>query len=150
MATSRWWNRTAISSGENETGGILVGYFSDDSSAIVTGASDAGPNAESSPTHFSRDVEHTQRWLEKQIRASKMRVEYIGEWHSHPSEDTNPSITDITSLAGIANAENYLCNKPVALILGCVEGNVVRRSAYSIAPKRPYRAIEYSTEERAK
>ena len=140
----------ASASGENETGGILVGYFSEDSSAIVTAASDAGPNAESSPTHFSRDVEYTQRWLEEQVRATIMRVEYIGEWHSHPSEDTNPSITDITSLAGIANSENYLCSQPVALILGCAAGIVLRRTAYSFAPKRPYRAVEYSIEELAK
>jgi integrative and conjugative element protein (TIGR02256 family) len=138
----------AITSGENETGGILVGYFADDLTAVVTDASDAGPNAESSPTHFSRDIEHTQEWLEKSIRAATRPIEYIGEWHSHPSEDTNPSLMDISSLTGIAKAENYLCSKPVALILGCVNGEIVSRSAYSFASDRPFRSIGYVIEDR--
>ena len=66
----------------------------------------------------------------------------------HDQEQPNPSLMDISSLTGIAKAENYLCSKPVALILGCVNGEIVSRSAYILASDRPFRSIGYVIEER--
>lgn len=133
----------AIEADGKETCGILVGKITDDRIAIVYDASDAGPKAESSATICSRDVEYMQQWLEERIKDSNGEIEYIGEWHSHPSEDTTPSTTDTTSLTDIANSPNYLCRTPVMLILGCSEGQVKRRSAYCFATGRPFRSIEY-------
>lgn len=135
--------KRAIEAGDKETCGILVGYITDDRIAVVTDASDAGPNAESSPTICSRDVEYTQRWLEDRVKDANEEIEYIGEWHSHTSENTAPSITDTTSLTDIANSPNYLCRTPAMLILGCSEGQVKQKSAYCFATGRPFRAIEY-------
>lgn len=135
--------RRTIEAGGKETCGILVGKITDDRIATVTDASDAGPTAESSATICSRDVEYTQQWLEARIKEADGEIEYIGEWHSHPSEDTTPSTTDTTSLTDIANSTNYLCRTPVMLILGCSEGQVKQRSAYSFAIGRPFRSVEY-------
>lgn len=133
----------AVAAEGKETCGILVGRITEDRIATVTDGSDAGPKAESSATTCSRDVEYTQQWLEGRIKEANGEIEYIGEWHSHPSEDTTPSTTDTTSLTDIANSPNYLCKTPVMLILGCSEGQVKQKSAYCFAPGRPFRAIEY-------
>jgi integrative and conjugative element protein (TIGR02256 family) len=133
----------AIAAEGKETCGILVGRITEDRIATVIDASDAGPKAESSAATCSRDVGYTQRWLEGRVKEAEGEIEYIGEWHSHPSEDTTPSTTDTTSLTDIANSPNYLCKTPVMLILGCSEGQVKQRSAYCFAPGRPFRAIEY-------
>jgi integrative and conjugative element protein (TIGR02256 family) len=135
--------RRAVEAGGKETCGILVGKITDGRIAIVTDASDAGPKAESSATICSRDVGYTQRWLEDRVKSAGGKIEYIGEWHSHPSEDTTPSTTDTTSLTDIASSPNYLCGTPVMLILGCYEGQVKQRSAYCFATGRPFRAIGY-------
>jgi integrative and conjugative element protein (TIGR02256 family) len=135
--------RRTIEAAGKETCGILVGKITDDRIAIVVDASDAGPKAESSATICSRDVEYTQQWLEERIKGANGEIKYIGEWHSHPSEETTPSTTDTTSLTDIANSRNYLCRTPVMLILGYSEGQVKQRSAYCFVSGRPYRAIEY-------
>jgi integrative and conjugative element protein (TIGR02256 family) len=141
--------RRAIEAGDKETCGILIGYFTDERVAVVVDASDAGPNAESSAAICSRDVEYTQQWLEDRLRDSSGEIEYIGEWHSHTSEDTTPSTTDTTSLTDIANSPNYLCRTPVMLILGCSEGVIRRKSAYCFAASRPFREIDYEVGEGA-
>jgi integrative and conjugative element protein (TIGR02256 family) len=142
--------RRARDAGERETCGILIGNFTEGRVAVVADASDAGPNAESSPTICSRDVEYTQRWLEEKLRGRGGEIEYIGEWHSHTAEDTTPSATDTTSLTDIANSPNYLCRTPVMLILGCSGGEVRRRSAYCFAAGRPFKEIEYQVGEVAR
>jgi len=135
--------RKAIEAGDKETCGILIGYVNDERAAIVVEASEAGPNAESSGAICSRDVEYTQQWLEDRLRSSVRKIEYIGEWHSHTSEDTTPSTTDTTSLTDIANSPNYLCRTPIMLILGCSERQIRGKSAYCFAPGRPFREINY-------
>ncbi len=133
----------AIQSGINETGGILVGYFDDEKNAIVTDASDPGPNAVCLPTKFLKDTVYTQQWLENQIKSSARPIEYIGEWHSHTNGDTTPSITDITSLTGIAESPNYLCQTPIMLILGSNGAEIIKKSAYCFSQERPFQEIEY-------
>lgn len=133
-----------IQSGQNETGGILVGYFDEDKNAVVTNASEAGPNAECSPVKFLKDIPYTQAWLENQIQSSHHSIEYLGEWHSHTNGETTPSITDITSLTGITESPNYLCQTPVMIILGSTDkGEIVKKSAYCFSQDRPFQNIEY-------
>jgi integrative and conjugative element protein (TIGR02256 family) len=133
-----------IDAGVNETGGILIGYFDEEKNAVVTNASDPGPNAVCTPVKFLKDIPYTQKWLEDQIRSSLDQVEYIGEWHSHPNSDTTPSITDIGSLNGIADSPDYLCRTPVMLIAGSNgNGEIVEISTYSFAQDRPFQEIEF-------
>lgn len=131
--------------GVNETGGILVGFFDEEKNAVVTAASEPGPNAVCTPTKFLKDIPYTQKWLEDKINNSSRQIEYIGEWHSHTNGDTTPSITDITSLNDIADSPNYLCDMPVMLILGSNgSGEISKKSAYSFSQgARPFQEIEY-------
>jgi len=48
---------------------------------------------------------------------SDNNIEYVGEWHSHPSVNSQPSGVDIKSLSEIAAQPNYLTQEPVMIIL---------------------------------
>ena len=121
--------------------GVLLGYFRDDLTAEVRYASDAGPNAKSTPTGCWRDVDYVQRWVESKLARGDDQLRYIGEWHSHPSLDTRPSHVDVESLSGIATSSAYMCPTPVMLVLGRSAEAEERLAAYSFAPGRPYQEI---------
>ena len=70
----------ALSSVDKETGGILVGA-NVGKDIRVSGASDPGPNADRSPTHFLRDTEYCRQFLETRYKESG--ADYVGEWHTH-------------------------------------------------------------------
>jgi hypothetical protein len=76
-------------SGGKETGGILVGHYSESRDcAFVT---DLGP--ETSDSHhgwstFRRGIRGLQRWLNAQW--SGKHGYYLGEWHYHPGASPAP------------------------------------------------------------
>jgi Prokaryotic homologs of the JAB domain len=41
----------------------------------------------------------------------------VGEWHSHPTNNNSPSVTDLTSLARVSQQPNYLTTQPVMVIM---------------------------------
>ncbi|MBG8556105.1 ThiF family adenylyltransferase [Hymenobacter guriensis] len=96
-----------------ETGGILTGHIQPDGAIHVLNASGPGPAAVHSTALFKRDVAYCQQFLADEEKAGRV---YVGEWHSHPNENNNPSQTDLTSLAAIAYQLNYHTSKPVMLI----------------------------------
>ncbi|GAB3879629.1 hypothetical protein GCM10028824_43360 [Hymenobacter segetis] len=95
-----------------ETGGILIGKISA-GLVHVQYASPPGPGAVRTPMRFERDVESCQQFLNGYAAQGLL---YLGEWHSHPDENNNPSTTDLTSLARIAQQPQYLTTKPIMLI----------------------------------
>ncbi len=115
--------RTAIitevqSSISLETGGILLGHVNNNRDAIVLRATGPGPQAAKSPIGFDRDVNFVQAELEKAAQKLGPQCLYLGEWHSHLDTDPEPSVRDITSMCGIAQASNYATCCPVLLIAG--------------------------------
>jgi integrative and conjugative element protein (TIGR02256 family) len=100
-----------------ETGGVLAGRKDDNGNIVITHASGPGPKAVKSRTKFEKDIEYCQQFLDKLYLDSNQQIVYIGEWHSHPSEDNRPSGQDIESLSGIANQKEYLTVEPVSIIL---------------------------------
>ena len=99
-----------------ETGGVLAGHINDDGNFIITHASDPGPKAVQQPITFIRDNEYCQKFLNDLFLKSGKKVVYLGEWHSHPSKNNQPSGTDIKSLTEISLEQNYLTDKPVMII----------------------------------
>jgi integrative and conjugative element protein (TIGR02256 family) len=104
-------------SGGKETGGILVGHYSESRDcAFVT---DLGPETSDSErgwTTFRRGVRGLQRWLNAQW-AGKSRY-YLGEWHYHPSASPTPSPADLNQMRSISESSSYCCPEPVLLIVG--------------------------------
>lgn len=100
-----------------ETGGVLAGYMDKNGDVIISHASGPGPKALRSAVRFEKDVEHCQQFLEKIFIDSGRKTVYVGEWHSHPSKNNNPSGLDIKSLSEIAVEKGYLTDEPVMIIL---------------------------------
>ena len=97
-----------------ETGGILVGNRLPDGAILIEEASGPGPNSRCSATGFDRDVVYCQAFIDEKVGQGLL---YVGEWHSHPTNDNRPSQTDLASLASVARQPNYLTTQPVMIIM---------------------------------
>ena len=130
------WNqieRECSGAGQIETGGILVGYYTDDeSTAIVTDALPPPDDSGRGPTWFNRGVAGLRKLLVSRWRRTR-RTYYIGEWHYHPASHITPSDDDLAQMRGISKDARYQCREPIMLIIGRDR----RRS------ERPFRAFVF-------
>ncbi|MBA2714093.1 MAG: Mov34/MPN/PAD-1 family protein [Rubrobacteraceae bacterium] len=100
-----------------ETGGVLVGYYTEaQDCAVVTEVSRAPPDSRSGKNIFVRGTAGLQRWLNK-LWLRERRF-YLGDWHSHPGQTPRPSLTDMAQLEEIAEDKSRKCPEPVALLIG--------------------------------
>lgn len=99
-----------------ETGGVLAGQIDDSGNLLITNVSGPGPKSIKTETKFEKDVEFCQKFLDELYMESNQKISYVGEWHSHPSSNNNPSGRDIASLSEIAIQNNYLTERPVMII----------------------------------
>ena len=107
----------SVRSDRKETGGILVGFYTETlDCAVVTTVSGPPADSQSTKTWFARGVRGLQRWLERLWRTEGDY--YIGEWHAHPGAVPVPSLRDIEQLQQIAASELYRCPEPLLLIIG--------------------------------
>lgn len=104
--------------GSSETGGILVGRYSDDLSlAIVREATPPPADSKRGRSWFVRGVNGLRELLGKRWRA-KERTFYVGEWHFHPVNHVEPSSDDFTQMLEISHTREYDCKEPLLLIVG--------------------------------
>lgn len=99
----------------DESGGILVGRFELDQ-VVISEAGDPGPRARRTRAGFRRDGDHSQRLLDMAVSRNGGRVDYVGEWHSHP-EDCKASPTDESSIEGVSKNPNYKRTHPILIVL---------------------------------
>lgn len=103
--------------GRSETGGILIGRYSDDLSlAIVCEATPPPSDSRRGRSWFVRGVSGLHDILGEKWRAKK-RSYYIGEWHFHPVDHVEPSGDDFEQMLEIGRAREYECKEPLLLIL---------------------------------
>jgi len=95
----------------NETGGMLVGR-SNGNCIFIEHATRPGPKAQRSPYRFKRDGDYSQEVLDSIVAESRGEYDYIGEWHSHPSE-SGPSAQDIAAMRWITNNNRYVIDRPI-------------------------------------
>lgn len=110
--------RLCTKSGELETGGVLIGYYTNDlSTAVVTELT--GPPKDSKRGHswFFRGVAGLKELLAQRWRQPR-KHHYIGEWHYHPANHVEPSQEDITQLIEISKNQDYHCKEPLMIIAG--------------------------------
>jgi len=80
----------------NETGGALFGFdASIHGPPLISHALGPGPQAIREPKRFLRDLEYTRRAAEAIHHESA--AQWIGEWHTHPGGQPQPSDADIES-----------------------------------------------------
>lgn len=112
-----------------ETGGMLVGYYTEaQDCAVVTEVSGPPPDSRSGRNFFVRGTAGLQRWLNTLWR--RERRFYLGDWHSHPGEDPRASPTDMAQLKEIAEDESRKCPEPVALLIGGAAADANDTAAY--------------------
>jgi integrative and conjugative element protein (TIGR02256 family) len=113
----------------DETGGILVGYYTAaQDCAVVTRASEAPPDSGRGKSWFVRGTSGLQRWLDGLWRGQ--RHHYLGDYHSHPGGDPSPSIKDLAQLEEIANDEPRKCPELLLILIGGAAADVRDVRAY--------------------
>ncbi|MBD2212922.1 Mov34/MPN/PAD-1 family protein [Nostoc linckia FACHB-104] len=103
--------------GVQETGGILVGFYTESHNcAVVTDVSDAPSDSLSGNDWFHRGTTGLQHWLNRLWNRDKQY--YLGEWHFHPFSNPNPSQIDINQMQNIGESNSYQCPELLLLIIG--------------------------------
>lgn len=111
-------DRYCRNAGSSETGGILVGRYSDDLSlAIVCEGTPPPKDSKRGSSWFMRGVNGLRELLEMRWRA-KERSFYLGEWHFHPVNHVEPSSDDFAQMLEISHDRKYECKEPVLVVLG--------------------------------
>jgi integrative and conjugative element protein (TIGR02256 family) len=102
----------------SETGGVLIGFYTQDkSTAVVTEASGPPPDSSQGHSLFWRGIAGLKNLLARRW-VSKRRTYYIGEWHYHPISHVEPSGDDLAQMHSISQDFNYHCNEPIMIIIG--------------------------------
>lgn len=105
-----------VSRRRGETGGILIGRYSDDlSTAKVLSASGPGPHSLFGLFSFTRKVFGLQAELDREFELGRY---YLGEWHCHPGTDSEPSPQDIQQMLSISKSVGYNCPEPILIVFG--------------------------------
>jgi integrative and conjugative element protein (TIGR02256 family) len=99
-----------------ETGGVLMGHLKD-GTLLIEKASDPGPNAIHDLTYFRADANYIDMYIDMEYANSRGQNYYLGEWHTHPQVEPEPSDIDYTSLFEIAESSKDFA---VLLIIGAI------------------------------
>lgn len=102
----------ASSAYPNETGGVLLGVHDDRNMPVVAHAVELPPDI-ASPSGYLLPAGATGKAIDD-ARASDPRLGYIGEWHSHPS-DQPASPKDRSTMRGLAELPET--GTPVLLVM---------------------------------
>jgi integrative and conjugative element protein (TIGR02256 family) len=100
----------------HETGGILIGAYSEDHSMAML-KKITGPPSDSKHgfTWFERGLKGLQKLLNSLWGLGEY---YLGEWHFHPQAPPNPSLQDVSQMKAISKSKSYGCPEPILLIIG--------------------------------
>jgi integrative and conjugative element protein (TIGR02256 family) len=125
-----------------ETGGVLVGHYSEDlSTAVVLEATPPPPDSKQGHSWFHRGVKGLKELLAQKWQ-SKNRTYYLGEWHYHPADRVVPSTDDFDQMGLIAHAQEYKCREPLLLIFGASRDESGQRSLRAFVCPIGNKAIE--------
>lgn len=84
----------------NETGGVILGAFDRERKicyAVI--ASDSPRDSKAWPSGYIRGVDGLEKFVADAVDRTAKQLQYIGEWHSHPSKcSVTPSGTDCEAL----------------------------------------------------
>jgi len=107
-----------VKTGNKETGGILIGYYSELNTkatiSMITGPPNDSIHSEST---FERGINGLNNIIDNQWNSNRY---YLGEWHFHPNSSSKPSYTDDLQMKKFANDDLLQCPEPILLIIGGV------------------------------
>ena len=109
--------RYCTEAGLQETGGILIGRYSDGlDRAIVTRVTGPPRDSRAGRAFFRRGTKGLQGLLNRLWRGDPEY--YLGEWHFHPAAPGTPSSVDLDQMRTIATSLAFRCPEPLLLIVG--------------------------------
>lgn len=101
-----------------ETGGVLLGYrAAPDGEPVATHAVGPGPGAIHERHRFVPDHEYQLAEIARLYEESGRRLDYLGDWHTHPGGAAYLSQSDRATLRRIAAARAARASRAVMLIL---------------------------------
>lgn len=101
----------------NETGGTFMGWWANDTEAVITAMIGPGPNAHHEFSSFEPDQNWQLEKISGHYLASNRRETYLGDWHSHPGASHGDlSWWDRRVLRKIATSKPARCPRPLMLI----------------------------------
>ncbi len=104
-------------SDSQETGGILVGYYTTaHDCAVITALSGPPEDSIRKPSLFERGTRGIQSWIFNLWR--EQRYFYLGEWHFHPGGASVPSHDDTEQMRKLSKDRKLKCPEPILLIIG--------------------------------
>lgn len=87
----------------NETGGVLLGYWAHVGvEAVITDSVGPGPRAIHRRSSFVPDYDFHDAEIHRRYTRSGRRLEYVGDWHTHPTGTLMLSRKDRRTLTAIA------------------------------------------------
>lgn len=87
---------------KTEIGGVLVGFQKGDC-LTITHASDPGPKAVMKHNSIKIDEEYTTDYCNYLNKVSNNTLYYLGDWHTHLSDNLLPSPTDYIAVQTLAS-----------------------------------------------
>ncbi len=115
--SARRLRNEATKADDVETGGVLMGYTSDDHDTIViTDLIGPGTNATHRRTSFSPDLDFQERAIARIYRSSNRKTTYLGDWHSHPGGGHRLSGIDRRTLRRIRDHADARISEPLMIV----------------------------------
>ncbi|WP_166509638.1 Mov34/MPN/PAD-1 family protein [Blastococcus sp. TF02-8] len=119
-----------------ETGGLLLGWSTRPGSVLISRVIGPGPDAAHQPTSFTPDTAWQEAQLAQAYAQADRRLQFLGDWHTHPRGTARLSNTDRATLLRIAAHADARAPYPVmALLAGGPMWQVVVRQ--QISRRRP-------------
>ena len=96
-----------------EFGGIFIGYKSPDFDAVLVEDILLPDKYKNGKAEFIRHPQSLNERLDALFKESNGRIEYLGEFHSHPNAPALPSKVDDKAMAKIAKASKVTTDNPI-------------------------------------
>ncbi|MER2189628.1 MAG: Mov34/MPN/PAD-1 family protein [Solibacillus sp.] len=91
----------------NESGGILIGrYIQDSQNAVIDVCTTPQPEDLQKRFFFQRNKKYHQKILNQIWNKSSSTQNYLGEWHTHPEIKPTPSSHDLREWKKLLNKQN--------------------------------------------
>ncbi|WP_290470060.1 Mov34/MPN/PAD-1 family protein [Lacinutrix sp. MedPE-SW] len=99
-----------------EYGGFLIGFYSEDFKTLHITETILPSEYRNSKYSFERSAKGIKGEL-KRLYSLNPKQHYVGEWHTHPDNSTQFSITDLNAMIEIAECKTVGINNPTLMIL---------------------------------
>lgn len=106
--------------GKFEIGGPMVGFMAEDG-MIVVDLEGPGKKGKCAAFTVTIDGDHSKEFCDAAFRESRGLLDYVGDWHCHPSICLRPSQGDHQAMEILADSPGLTSN-PISLIYGSIFG----------------------------